>query len=104
MLLLRLARLEQVPGRVRPQPRTENALRLRPEKNLTRLPVQLGLVTGGSVDPDRSGRVEVAPAHHERLARPHPGQPLELDDRPELAREVRPDGVDVALGGRLDHP
>ena len=39
---------------------------------------------------------------HANLSRPHAGEPLEFDHRPDLAGDVGPDGVDERLGDRLD--
>ena len=54
----------------------------------------------GGVDPDRPGGIHVCRPHHADLSGPHPGEPLQLDHRPDLAGDVRPDRVNEGVGDR----
>jgi hypothetical protein len=66
------------------------------------LVVMLGLVLHRYVFPDPAGRVEVAGPYDADFTRPHAGQSLKFDHRPDLAGDVGPDRVHGRIGDRLD--
>jgi hypothetical protein len=100
--LNRLVALKMVLRRVGAEPRAEDLLGPRAQEDLALLAVHLGLVTGRDLDPDRTRRIQIASANDQSFTRPHSGQPLELDHRPELAGQVGEDRRHVAVRDRLD--
>jgi hypothetical protein len=54
------------------------------------------------VQPNVPGRVHVACSHLHDFAGPHAGEALQLDHRPDVAGDVRADGLNVSIGNRPD--
>jgi hypothetical protein len=68
------------------------------------LTMMLGLVGVRSILSDRAGGVDVHGSHDDDFARPHSGQSLQLDHRPDLAGDVGSDRVHDVIADWLDRP
>ena len=99
---LRLPWLKEVGREFGPEPRPEDLLSHRAEIYPSLPAVMLRLVALGSVGPNPPRPINIDHPHDANLSRPHPGQALELDHRPNLAGDMRPDRIDERIGNRLD--
>ena len=66
------------------------------------MPVVGGLVALGGVSPDGASRVQIDRPHENQLTGAGSGEQLQIDESGHLAARVRPDGVHVPFGHRLD--
>src|SRR5262249_46184320 len=73
----------------------EDLLPPRTNEYLARPAPVCGLVATGPVHPHLAGLIDVSPPNAAHLARPHPGEALEFDHRPDLRAQEGKDSIDV---------
>jgi hypothetical protein len=94
--------LEKILLNVESEPRLQDLLGRGAEIDPTFPAMMLRLVRLGSVNPNPAGRVHVDRPHVANLPGSHAGEALELDHRPDLAGDMRPDDIDERVGDRPD--